>query len=217
MTSKLSRREMLKRTMIAGAAVTVPLRVTARAAQPSSARRFETLTAAEAETLEAIVARLIPTDENGPGAKEAGAVRYIDRALTGALASSRDAYAAGLTAVDTYARTVKRRPFARLPAGEQDDVLRDLEQNVATGFSPSSVAFFNLVLTHTIQGTFCDPYYGGNADFIGWELLGYPGVRLAVGASQQRMDVAPAPRQISAYDFPMFGSAPSEEGGGRDR
>ena len=47
---------------------------------------FETLTAAEADLLEAIVARLIPTDAHGPGATEARAARYIDRALGGALA-----------------------------------------------------------------------------------------------------------------------------------
>ena len=45
-----------------------------------------TLNATESETLKAIVARIIPADENGPGALEAHADRYIDRALGGALA-----------------------------------------------------------------------------------------------------------------------------------
>ena len=45
--------------------------------------------------LDAIVARLIPTDANGPGATEARAAHYIDRALGGALASSRQAYTVG--------------------------------------------------------------------------------------------------------------------------
>jgi gluconate 2-dehydrogenase gamma chain len=66
---------------------------------------LETLTAAEADTLEAIVARLIPSDENGPGAKEARAAHYIDRALSGPLRSSREAYAAGLAAIDAYAQS----------------------------------------------------------------------------------------------------------------
>ena len=38
---------------------------------------------------------------------------------------------------------------------------------------------------HTLQGMFSDPYYGGNADFIGWDMIGYPGVRLATTAAQQ--------------------------------
>jgi len=50
---------------------------------------LENLTAGESELLDAIVARLIPSDGLGPGALEAGATRYIDRALGGALSSSR--------------------------------------------------------------------------------------------------------------------------------
>jgi Gluconate 2-dehydrogenase subunit 3 len=49
---------------------------------------LETLTATEADTLEAIVACLIPSDENGPGATEARAAHYIDRALIGPLRTS---------------------------------------------------------------------------------------------------------------------------------
>ena len=51
--------------------------------------------------------------------------------------------------------------------------------------------FFALVRTHTIQGTFCDPAYGGNANFVGWDLIGYPGVRLNVTAADQRMAQTP--------------------------
>ena len=79
-----------------------------------------------------------------------------------------------------------------------------MEGNVATGFTPDASTFFNLVRTHTIQGAFGDPYYGGNASFAGWDLIGYPGVRIAVAANQQRMDVAPRPVHRSAYDFGRF-------------
>ena len=153
---------------------------------------LETLTAAEADTLEAIVARLIPTDENGPGATEARAAHYIDRALTGPLRGARASYAANLAALDAYAQSSKGAPFAKLAAAEQDAVLTDMEKNVATGFTPNAAAFFALVRTHTIQGTFCDPYYGGNADFVGWDLIGYPGIRLTVTAEEQRMRRGPS-------------------------
>src|SRR5678815_2749297 len=165
---------------------------------------LETLTAAEAETLEAITARLIPSDANGPGALEAQAARYIDRALGGALASSHDAYRSGLAAVDAYARAAKGSRFATLSAADQDAVLRDMEANVASGFVPDASTFFNLVRAHTIQGTFCDPYYGGNADFVGWDLIGYPGVRLAVTPNEQRLDPRLTPTHRSAYEHAMF-------------
>jgi hypothetical protein len=60
------------------------------------------------------------------------------------------------------------------------------------------------VLGHTLEGTFGDPHYGGNQDFIGWELIGYPGVRLAVTAEQQRMDAKLEPTLRSAYDHAQF-------------
>src|SRR5439155_26595391 len=111
---------------------------------------------------EAIVARLIPTDETGPGALEAGAAHYIDRGLGGALRTSRTAYQAGLKALDEYARTSRGKPFAQLAAAEQDAALTEVEAGTASGFAGGSAAFFALVRTHTIQGTFCDPFYGGN-------------------------------------------------------
>jgi gluconate 2-dehydrogenase gamma chain len=171
---------------------------------------LQTLSPIEAETLEAIVARLIPTDANGPGATEARAARYIDRALAGALASSRPAYAEGLAAVERYARTVKQAPFGKLSPEDQDAVLTDIENNVATGFSPNSATFFDLLRNHTVQGMFCDPYYGGNANFIGWDLLGYPGVRTAVSPDQQRMGIELAPNHKSAYEYEMFTKASAQ-------
>jgi hypothetical protein len=78
-----------------------------------------------------------------------------------------------------------------------------MEKNVATGFAPNAATFFNLVRTHTIQGTFCDPYYGGNADFVGWNLIGYPGIRMTVSEEDQRLK-APQSVRRSAYDDAMF-------------
>jgi gluconate 2-dehydrogenase gamma chain len=211
----VSRRSVFKQVGAAGAAALAgaPFTSSAPAAQEHAAQRnpvaaapleaLETLTAAEADTLEAIVARLIPSDENGPGAAEARAAHYIDRALTGPLRTTRDAYAAGLAAVDAYAQTKKGVAFAQLSASEQDAILTDMEKNVATGFAPDAATFFNLVRAHTIQGTFCDPYYGGNANFVGWDLIGFPGLRMAVAEDEQRMK-APEPVRKSAYEEAMF-------------
>ena len=201
MKRQWSRRDVLRRSAAVGVVTAVPGSVLAQAARGAP---YANLTAAEAATLEAIVARLIPSDANGPGALEAGAVRYIDGALGVPLAAHRSAYAAGLAAVDAYTRTTGGTSFAMLTPERQDQVLLDMEQNRATGFSPSAAVFFELVLGHTLEGTFGDPHYGGNQDFIGWELLGYPGLRLAVTAEQQGMNAALDPVQSSAYDHAMF-------------
>ena len=197
---------MLKRTgmMIGMAALPTGLLRTRVQAQTALRNAFLSFTAPEAETLRAIISRIIPSDENGPGALEARADHYIDRAPAGALKAQKPAYAAGLAAVNAYAQSSKGAAFSKLPPTDQDAVLTDMEQNRTTGFSGDSSQFFNLVRTHTIQGTFCDPYYGGNTNFIGWELIGYPGARLVVSANLQRMDVKPELSRKSAYDYGMF-------------
>jgi len=200
MNRNLSRREMLRRAAVAGALGAVPQAVLGQTAPEP----YKNLSRAEARTLEAIVARLIPSDPQNAGALEAGAARYIDRALGDALVASRATYAAGLAALDAYAHSKGGKPFADLDASRQDSLLGDLEKNVATGFAPSASAFFELVLGHTLEGTFSDPYYGGNRDFIGWQLIGYPGLRLAVLADEQRMDAKNPMLRLSAYDLPMF-------------
>jgi gluconate 2-dehydrogenase gamma chain len=172
-------------------------------AAPSEPAVLETLTTAEMATLEAFVARLIPSDENGPGAAEARAARYIDRALGGTLSSSREMYRDGLAALDTYARSSKGVPFDRLGAADQDAVLRAMETGSVAGFADAP-GFFNVVRTHTIQGTFGDPFYGGNANFAGWDLIAYPGIRLSATAEDQRMDRRPAAVRRSAYEHAMF-------------
>jgi gluconate 2-dehydrogenase gamma chain len=209
----IARREWLKQVGAAAAVppkLLLPLISPARDPAPAlvqsvtaPAAATETLTAAEGETLAAIAARLIPTDATGPGATEARAAQYIDRALGGALASFRETYRSGLAALDRYAQATKGGSFARLSSSDQDAVLGDIERNAASGFADSA-GFFNLVLAHTIQGTFCDPHYGGNANFAGWDLIGYPGVRLAVTAEEQALNARPAPTHMSAYDYRMF-------------
>ena len=100
MAGFLSRREILKRAAAAGMTTALPVQTMAQAL-PSGARpAFENLSTSESEILEAIVARLIPSDENGPGAVEAGAANYIDKGLADTLASSQVAYSAALGGVD---------------------------------------------------------------------------------------------------------------------
>ncbi len=138
-------------------------------------------TAAEAKAVEAACERIFPSDDTGPGAKEAGVVIFIDRQLAGPY--GRDArrytkppfvesvpehgYQGKETPRDVY-RTGLRSlgdDFAGRTPEERDERLRGIER---TGF-------FRLLRQHTIEGMFSDPMHGGNAELVGWRLIGYPG------------------------------------------
>ncbi len=203
MTTFISRRDLLKTAAWLAAASRMPTHATA------TEQGSETLTARERQLLDAVAARLVPNDALGPGAVEAGATRYIDRALAGALASSRPAYAAGLAALDRYAQSSRGKSFTDLPPTDQDSVLIDVELGVASGFAGGSAQFFAMVLGHTHQGMFGDPFYGGNHDFAGWDLIGYPGVRTMVTATDQKSLEARQlkPNHKSAYDYDTFTKA----------
>jgi gluconate 2-dehydrogenase gamma chain len=221
---KISRRDLLRSAGLAGAAAAFPGALYGLAEgegevlpedspsyaltvpPPSRPRVVGNLTVQETEILDAMIARLIPADELGPGAREAGAINFIDRELGGALAESREGYRSGLAALDAYARTSKGARFSELSEADQDAVLVDVQSGDATGATPafegSSASFFNMVRGHTWQATFGDPFYGGNQDYIGWRLVRYPGARLAVSAEdQERLEAGELPLlERSAYD-----------------
>ena len=217
----ISRRDMLKTASAAGAAALIPgpldASTTAGAVEASvelvaavPVGPLMNLTARETEILSAMVDRLIPSDELGPGALDAGALRYIDRALSEAESDAAEAYRNGLTALDRYSEYSRGKPFTELGDKEQDSVLIDLQTGGATGagvgFFGSSGAFFNMVKSHTWQGVFGDPQYGGNVNFAGWDLINYPGVRMRVSREEQRRlenDQLDPVRQ-SAYAFAQF-------------
>ena len=226
--SAISRRDLLRTAGAAGAAALIPRSVTAAmtadsmkpvaaaltgpsiGAAPAPTLPLMNLTARETEILSAMVDRLIPSDELGPGALEAGALRFIDRALSEAESDSASAYRSGLAALDRYSRYSRGTAFIELSANDQDSVLIDLQTGGATGadvgFVGSSGSFFNMVKSHTWQGTFGDPHYGGNVDFIGWDLIGYPGVRMNVSEEEQQLLEADqlTPVRQSAYDYATF-------------
>ena len=132
--------------------------------------------AQEAAAIAAFTERLMPGAPDKPGASDAGVLNYIDLALSGAYLDLQDFYRRGLAQLDAHCRMAYKDPFVGLNSRQQDDVITALEQDRATGFTwPTAQAFFNTVRTHTIEGMFADPVYGGNKDFAGWRLVGFPG------------------------------------------
>jgi len=211
----LSRRSLLKGVGLTGAALMTGASGTV-AAQPVAAaaqrirvvEAFETLTAAESATLDALASRILPSDDGTPGAHEARAVHYIDRALTGANAASRDQYAVGLQALDDYSMQRHDRLFHQLSPSEQDTIIEAMTENQLTAFPMLGAGFFNMVRNHTIDGTFSDPYYGGNRDFVGWDLIGYPGVRIISTPEEISQGRSLSPSRQSAYDVATYTKDP---------
>jgi gluconate 2-dehydrogenase gamma chain len=184
MTEEQDSFTITRRTVIASATFVPLAALTASAQAPSTA-----LTPAQLNTLEAIIDRIVPQDELGPGAVECGAATYIDRALAGALAAEKGAFVEGLAGVDALARSTYNAAFADLMPEMRDSLLTSIEER----------PFFGRVRRLTLEGMFSDPYYGGNRNFAGWDLIRYPGPRLAVGPEDQKMSTPPRPYRRSAY------------------
>lgn len=167
-----------RRAMVASAAL-VPLS-TLRSVAATTDSVFSP---AQRRTLEAFIDRLVPKDENGPSATECGAANYIDQSLAGFLAAEKTSFLAGLNAIDPG--------FADLTPEKQDEMMHAIEAK--------SHAWFERVRRLTLEGMFSDPHYGGNTGYAGWDLIRYPGPRLAAGEDDQKIKTAIKPLRASAY------------------
>jgi gluconate 2-dehydrogenase gamma chain len=158
------------------------------------------LTQPEVRFLDAAVERLIPTDELGPGGKDAGCTVYIDRQLCSAWGTHgrnyrsgpwpqgtpeqgfqsrftpQEIYRIGILEVNMYCRAKYEKPFDQLQGERQDEILKGLESGAIELPSLPSKLFFDLLWRNTEEGFFADPLYGGNRDKVGWKLIGFPGI-----------------------------------------
>jgi hypothetical protein len=173
----------ITRRAVIASATFVPLTALTAQQQPTA------LSPAELKTLEAMIDRIVPADELGPGAVECGAAVYINRSLAGALAGEKAAFLEGLAALDASARAAHGAAFAELSPETRDELLTGMERG----------PFFGRVRRLTLEGMFSDPHYGGNKNFAGWDLIRYPGPRLAVAPEDQKMGTPPKPYRRSAY------------------
>ena len=124
---------------------------------------FTALSAGEAETIDALSSRIIPSVDKRPGAHEAGVVFFVDRALATFNAGQKKMYAEGLQDLNRRAADMfKAAAFSKLTAAQQDEVIRAIEKT----------PFFQAVRFDTIVGTFALPTWGGNRDYAGWHMIG---------------------------------------------
>jgi len=147
------------------------------AAQSPAAAKLEFFTADQAKEIDAITARIIPTDET-PGAREAGVVYFIDRALTTFAIGSQKTYREGLP--EMQART--RETFAALDKfsaatpEQQDQILHSFDEQAAGDRRPyrtraAGQSFFDTLRLHTIVAFLLDPDAGGDPNGVGWKVI----------------------------------------------
>jgi gluconate 2-dehydrogenase gamma chain len=162
-------------------------RVSRLSAQPGQSIRIPLrfFSQSEALIIAAAASRIFPSDEAGPGAREAGVAVYIDHQLAGPWGRDRHRYTqepfeenaaaefgyqGKATPRQIYRQGLKDlTSFDRLAPAEQDQKLQQIETTL----------FFSLLRQNTIEGMFSDPIHGGNADMVGWQLIGFPGPRMS--------------------------------------
>ena len=186
-------------------------------------------TASERAFVDAAVSRLIPQDELGGGAKEAGVTVFLDRQLAGSYGKARtwymqgpwsegtpsqgnqsrltpaQTYRAAIKAIDSYCqKTFGNKTFAQLVESQQDQVLTDLENGKIELEGVKSKSFFEALLQNTLEGFLSDPIYGGNRDMMGWKLIGFPGTRYDyrdhVSKHGEKLALAPVSLKIKPQD-----------------
>jgi len=164
--NRLTRRGFLAESGQAASAAWIALEVPWVASLASCARDdgdFAALTSAEARVMRAFAAQIIPSDQSLPGADEAGAVYFIDRAFgMPFFADIVPVVRAGLADLDTRARTLGERDFASLSPGRQVAIMRQVDRT----------PFFAAARMLVVIGTFADPSYGGNRHGAGRTIVG---------------------------------------------
>ncbi len=202
--AKFSRRTFIKAAGAAAATLSGSDPGIADAAAPpphdaAPARTYAFLHADEASFIEAAVDRLIPSDDVGPGAIDAGVPNYIDRQLAGAWGAGERLYRSGpwhagsstqgyqlpftpaelfrhaLRGIAGDLRKTRNTTFARLAAHDQDAYLTSLENGTTDLDGVPANVFFQSLLDMTIEGFFSDPVYGGNRGMVAWKMIGFPG------------------------------------------
>ncbi|MDX3969155.1 MAG: gluconate 2-dehydrogenase subunit 3 family protein [Bradyrhizobium sp.] len=156
----------------------------------------------EARAMEAIADRIIPSDPDTPGGKDAGCAVFIDRQLKGPYGASQglytlgpfvkgtkeqgsqseltpgELYRKGLAALDKHCKSMQSgKTFAELDSAAQDDVLRKIEAGEIKFEGVDAQGFFSALLKDIPEGFFSDPIHGGNRDMVGWKMIGFPGIR----------------------------------------
>lgn len=186
MSSDLNRRSFLRHAGMGASAAWITAHWPAilaasahaqQAAKSSTPPKLEFFTPDEAVEIDAISARIIPTDST-PGAHEAGVVYFIDRALATFASENQKTYRDGLPELQAGVREIYPgvERFSAAAADQQDVILHSLEKSPSADrrpwIRPGASSLFEAVRAHTITAFLLDPDTRGHREGIGWKLIG---------------------------------------------
>jgi gluconate 2-dehydrogenase gamma chain len=106
--------------------------------------------------------------------------------LAGPYFGWQGAYREGVRTLNAYTSERYGKKFFELSEADQDAVVGALERGEVLGFGEGSANFFTMIWSHTVEGMFSDPAYGGNRDAVGWRLIGFPGAQYGYSAEEMR-------------------------------
>jgi gluconate 2-dehydrogenase gamma chain len=152
--------------------------------QPGIYRFF---TPEEALCVVALSEQIIPKDQF-PGATDAGVINYIDRQLSGVFHYDQETYRTGIKNLQAYCGKKNGKKFEILQPEEQIHIMKLMESNQIpeADWAPGRPSdFFELLLSHTMQGFYGSPIHGGNKNYMSFEMLriDYP---LVIGQNRYR-------------------------------
>jgi gluconate 2-dehydrogenase gamma chain len=136
----------------------------AKAENPETPGKLQSLSAEEAEEIGALASLIIPSGST-PGAREAGVIYFIDKALATFDRDKRETYRKGL-------RTVQARRQELFPGSTSIASLK-LGDQLRLAEAIENTEFFETLRTHTVMAFLGRPEYGGNKSQAGWTLIGF--------------------------------------------
>jgi gluconate 2-dehydrogenase gamma chain len=202
-----NRRQFLRGAIAAGPAVAVAMTATLSPAMLVQAQNPTSYKPAffnqdEFALLRALVDTMIPADDTGPGAIEAGVAEFIDAQMNTPYGKGQlwymqgpfdphapaefgyqlpyppsELYRKGLAEFSAAVRKQYGKAFEALPEQQRMEALGNLEKGALEMADIPPAVLFTQLLQNVHEGYFCDPTDGGNRGMLSWKMIGFPGAR----------------------------------------
>jgi len=136
---------------------------------------YRFFTPGEAVCVIALAEQVIPADEHGGGATEAGVIHYIDRQLVAVFDYDQVIYQKGIDALQQSCLGTLGTRFEQMDPDRQLEICWKMDRGELHGMYWEEVdqrRFFSLVVDHVMQGFYGAPRHGGNRGYMRYRMMG---------------------------------------------